>query len=1059
MRKYILLLLLVNLFPALSVSQKSHIKEYETAIKTYPFSDPDPFPIIAHGSNSLWNYNVIYPYFRYDGFSHQGKVQKWKMVRLENDYITAYILPDMGGKLWGAIDKKTGKEFIYMNDVIKFRDIAQRGPWTSGGIEFNTGIIGHFPGGSSPVDYKYFIDDKKVAHCIIGGIDLTSNITWRVDISLAPEDAYFQTKVSWFNDSPLYQAYYYWSNAAVKAADDLQFYFPGDRWIDHDGSSHLWTVDKEGRDQGWYKNNRDNETSSFHVLRSIDNSYVSFYHNENFGSGHWSPPWGTVGRKIWLWAQSDRGEIWKELLSDTHGQYIEVQAGRMFNQNFGKSANTPFKQTLFQPYNSDSWAERWFPINNMHGVTRVSDKGVLYLDFNNHETTLEFCPITKINGEFTIRVNDTIISQERLQLKPAETFSKKYKGIHKNSEIVITLDQDKIYSTKVNLKLNRPIKSDGDALKDGFNKATELYGQREYTKALNVLLSYIKSNPQNLNALANIAEIYYYRGEQGKAMEYCIRALKINTYHPWTNFIYANINKDNGDLADAVDGYRFAMRSPEFRSPSFELLSELYLKEHEYEEAVHLAKKSLDYNKNNINALKVLAIANRLQNNTKEAERILKELLDLDPLNHFAMFERFLITKKSEDKNTFLNAFHNEMAKEDFLNMGIFYAELGLKDEAVKILTLAPDYTVIKYWLAYLNQDTELAEKAIASDPLMVFPFRIKSLKIFNWVNTVKPSWKTDYYKSLILWNKGRKREALSGLNKWKDIPDFPPFYYSRSSLNEKGSDAALKDMKKALETDPDQWRLYKYLADIYNERKEYQKAVDIAKKGRDKYPESYVLDIAYAYALSLTENYKESLKVLSKINVLPFEGENRAQKIYFRNYMMLALTEYQKKHYKNVIKLIDKSEQYPRIFGSGSPTYPDYRGQEYLKAKAYEKMGQKDKAEKIYQDIIDFYNPNKKDFPEEDYSKLGNIFALMEKGRIEEANKLLDEWASSNTGSSGTWEKNDPSDIGKWVKAVVNKDPEKKAELEKVLTKENLSSDNLVIYRIIKLYVELKTQ
>jgi hypothetical protein len=82
-----------------------------------------------------------------------------------------------------------------------------------------------------------------------------------------------------------------------------------------------------------------------------------------------------------------------------------------------------------------------------------------------------------------------------------------------------------------------------------------------------------------------------------------------------------------------------------------------------------------------------------------------------------------------------------------------------------------------------------------------------------------------------------------------------------------------------------------------------------------------------------------------------------------------------------------------------------------------------------------------------------------MEKGRIEEANKLLDEWASSNTGSSGTWEKNDPSDIGKWVKAVVNKDPEKKAELEKVLTKENLSSDNLVIYRIIKLYVELKTQ
>jgi tetratricopeptide (TPR) repeat protein len=570
-------------------------------------------------------------------------------------------------------------------------------------------------------------------------------------------------------------------------------------------------------------------------------------------------------------------------------------------------------------------------------------------------------------------------------------------------------------------------------------------------------LTYLKKNPQNLNALANIAEIYYYRGEQDKAMDYCIRALKINTYHAWTNFIYANINKDKGNLADAIDGYRFAMRSPEFRSPSFELLAELNLKEQKYEEAIHLAGKSLNYDKNNINTLKVLAIANRLLDNIKEAEKIQNEMLDLDPLNHFAMFERFLITKNTKDKNIFINSFHNEMAKEDFLNMGIFYAELGLKEEAVKILTLAPDYTLINYWLAYLNQNEKLAEEAITSDPLMVFPYRIKSLKVFNWVNSIKPSWKTDYYKSLILWNKGRKHEALSVLNKWKEIPDFPPFYYSRSCLNDTGSDSALKDMKKALETDPDQWRLYKYLADLYNQRKEYQKAVDIAKKGRDKYPESYVLDIAYAYALSLTENYKESLKVLSKINVLPFEGENRAQKIYFRNYMMLALTEYQKQNYNNVIKLINKSEQYPRIFGSGSPTYPDYRGQEYLKAKAYEKMGEKDKAEKIYNDIINFYNPNKKDFPEQDYSKLGNIFALMEKGKEKDANKLLDEWASNSTGSSGTWEKNDPSDIGEWVKAVINNDAEKKAELDIKLTKEYLSSDNLVIYRIIKQYVELR--
>lgn len=51
------------------------------------------------------------------------------------------------------MDKTTGKDFIYKNGVAKFRDIAMRGPWTSGGIEFNFGIIGHAPTSSTPVDY------------------------------------------------------------------------------------------------------------------------------------------------------------------------------------------------------------------------------------------------------------------------------------------------------------------------------------------------------------------------------------------------------------------------------------------------------------------------------------------------------------------------------------------------------------------------------------------------------------------------------------------------------------------------------------------------------------------------------------------------------------------------------------------------------------------------------------------------------------------------------------------------------------------------------------------
>src|SRR3990172_8828140 len=100
---------------------RATITEETRNIKTYPFGDPDPVPILARGRSA-----AIYPYFRFDGFSSEGRDQEWKVVRLENAYLTVYVLPEAGGKIWGAIEKSTGKDFIYWNEVMKFRDVAMR---------------------------------------------------------------------------------------------------------------------------------------------------------------------------------------------------------------------------------------------------------------------------------------------------------------------------------------------------------------------------------------------------------------------------------------------------------------------------------------------------------------------------------------------------------------------------------------------------------------------------------------------------------------------------------------------------------------------------------------------------------------------------------------------------------------------------------------------------------------------------------------------------------------------------------------------------------------------
>ncbi|MGV8094054.1 MAG: DUF5107 domain-containing protein [Mangrovibacterium sp.] len=63
-------------------------------------------------------------YFRITGligYSEKSVMQNWKMVEMENDYIRLWIVPEIGGKIWGAVEKSTGKEFIYYNHAVKFR--------------------------------------------------------------------------------------------------------------------------------------------------------------------------------------------------------------------------------------------------------------------------------------------------------------------------------------------------------------------------------------------------------------------------------------------------------------------------------------------------------------------------------------------------------------------------------------------------------------------------------------------------------------------------------------------------------------------------------------------------------------------------------------------------------------------------------------------------------------------------------------------------------------------------------------------------------------------------
>ncbi len=324
------------------------IKEYSRVFKTYPYSDPDPIA-------SMTRY---YPYFRFDGFTAQPVDKAWKVVELSNDYLQILILPEIGGKVWAAIEKTTGKSFIYFNHVVKFRDVAMRGPWTSGGMEANYGIMGHTPNCFTPVDYLVRRKPDGSASCVIGGLDLLTRSTWRLEINLPPDQAVFTTSSLWHNGSGVDQPYYTWTNVGIKSAGNLQFVNPGTSFIDHDGRAFDWPKSREhGRDLSWYEQNNFGSYKSYHVMGRFSEFFGGYWHDDDFGMARCSTYGEKPGKKVWIWGLSREGMIWENLLTDSDGQYVEVQSGRLFNQAADSSTRTPFKHKEFPPYATDTWTE------------------------------------------------------------------------------------------------------------------------------------------------------------------------------------------------------------------------------------------------------------------------------------------------------------------------------------------------------------------------------------------------------------------------------------------------------------------------------------------------------------------------------------------------------------------------------------------------------------------------------------------------------------------------------------------------------------------------------
>ncbi len=746
-------------------------------------------------------------------------------MTLENDAIRVILLPQVGGKIWTATDKKTGRDFLFANHVMKFRDIAIRGPWTAGGIEFNFGIIGHNPSTGTPVDWFARENPDGSASCFVAGNDYITRTFWQVEVRLPKDAEEFETHVTWYNASLLPAPYYHWMNAAYSVENDPQFLFPGKAVIGHQGEIETlnWPVmDRNGRRVDDMPGNAWGGPKSYHILPGHNGFYGIWWRALGFGSYHRSESYEKFGRKIWLQTMSPYGLLWMKYKTDSDGQNAELQSGRCFNQPRYETYRTPFKHQVFAPGSTETFAEHWGPIRDMREV-------------------------------------EADMSDERPMPKPRPV------------EAPADFDWESAYGEYV--RGTQAIAERYDAL-----------GREHLEKA-------IAKDRFFAPAYAELAAAEMRRGDCARVHELCEKALAISTYDPLANYVDGFAYFAEGDQTTARERLGIASQQPQFRAPALALIARGYLREGDAPAAADAARKALQANDLNLDALLALAIAMRGEDAAKR-QTFLSGVLDRVPLCHAFRYELALAGGDGD----FTRYVACELPAQTFLELGCWYRETGCEDDARRFFELAGDDPVAQVMLG----DYEGAKRLKVGG---VFPFRRETLPCLEEAVAKDGHWKFRYLLAVLKAYFGYDAEADALLESCGNEPDEAAFYQYRASRRK--GDAVLADLGRAKGLGDD-WRIGRQFAAYYEGKEDFAKVLEVTSEYLERWPERDPIRLAHANALLKLKRYRDCIAYLETVNLLPSEHAGNASGIWHAAQDALGL-----------------KRTWPENLGKGEP-YPD---------------------------------------------------------------------------------------------------------------------------------------
>ncbi len=351
-----------------------------------------------------------YPYTMQDDLLDEVEDREYVALHLENEFLHVIVLPELGGKVFSVWDKLAGREVFYRGSSVKPLLMALRGAWVCGGIVFNFFHLGHSPTTMSPVSFEMGHDDAQTdagASITVSNIDLTTRARWAVTLSLKPGDPRLHQRVWLRNRMPYRQRYYFWADAGLRGCDDMQLVFPHSKALMKSGEVvdyPLW----DGRDLSLYRTY--SGADHMFMLDSHEDFFGCYSATEDAGLVHHADRAQSIGKKFFTWGTGDEPTDYEGFLSDGDGEHFELQSGRFIDQ-----ATYEF----MRPFQTMQWDEFWWPLHGIGGWVWASDEAVL--DFKLEGSRAQLAVVTCMAHEsarISIRAGESVVWSERTALAP-----------------------------------------------------------------------------------------------------------------------------------------------------------------------------------------------------------------------------------------------------------------------------------------------------------------------------------------------------------------------------------------------------------------------------------------------------------------------------------------------------------------------------------------------------------------------------------------------------------------------------------------------------------------